>query len=79
MIEEENILIHNQDKTSKLEMLKQASEQLDSNDPMLQYKASRHIRRLSRERSDPLKWIHDNHYYLLDHVARMLQKKSSDN
>ncbi|MCD4846151.1 MAG: zinc ribbon domain-containing protein [Methanosarcinales archaeon] len=79
MIEEENILIHNPDRLSKLEMLKQASEQLDSNDPMLQYKAIRHIRGLSRERSDPLKWIHENHYYILDDVARKLQKKSSDN
>jgi RNA polymerase subunit RPABC4/transcription elongation factor Spt4 len=79
MIEEENMLVHNQDRCSKLEMLKQASEQLDSNDPMLQYKAIRHIRGLSRERSDPLKWIHENHYHILDDVARKLHEKSSNN
>jgi RNA polymerase subunit RPABC4/transcription elongation factor Spt4 len=79
MMEMKEKPVQGEDRGKKLKMFKLASENLDSNNPMLQYKAIRHIRGLSRDRSDPLKWIYEKHYDDLEDVAQKLRQNSLNN
>lgn len=78
-MDNENTIKHENDKLSKLEMFIRASENLDNNNLILQYRAIRHIGGISRDNEVLLNWMQCNHYNLLENIAGKLQQKMQDN
>ena len=62
----------------KLGMLVQSSVNLTSDDLMQQYRAIRHICGLSKNETDLLNWIHDEHYDTMGTIIENLSLRTSE-